>query len=81
MKDWNIVVTIFQDGFCRALRSLRVLESIERPQGLRMKVNNPIYFSKASVDGWFDQCQYVAAVGSLFFFDAGKPRSGGPTVI
>lgn len=30
MKDWNIVVTIFQDGFRRALRALRALGPIER---------------------------------------------------
>jgi tRNA(Ser,Leu) C12 N-acetylase TAN1 len=45
MKDWNLVVTIFQDGFRRALRSLRVLGSIERTpyhNVLAMKVDDPV---------------------------------------
>jgi len=45
MKDWNLVVTIFQDGFRCALRSLRVLGSIERTpyhNVLAMKVDDPV---------------------------------------
>ena len=72
MKDWNLVVTIFQDGFRRALRSLRVLGSIERPQCLGDEGYDP-YISKVSVGGRFDQRQIRDAVGSLFFCDAGKP--------
>ncbi len=45
MKDWNLVVTIFQDGFRLALRALRVLGSIERTpyyNVLAMKVDDPV---------------------------------------
>ena len=45
MKDWNLVVTIFQDGFRRALRALRVLGAIERTpyhNVLAMKVDDPV---------------------------------------
>jgi len=45
MKDWNLVITIFQDGFRRALRALRVLGPIERTSYhnvLAMKVDNPV---------------------------------------
>jgi len=50
MKDWNLVVTIFQDGFRRALRSLRVLGSIERTpyhNVLAMKVGDPVQVLEA----------------------------------
>jgi tRNA(Ser,Leu) C12 N-acetylase TAN1 len=30
VKDWNVVVSIYQDGYRRALRSLRGLGSVER---------------------------------------------------
>ena len=45
MKDWNLVVTIFQDGFRRALRALRILGPIERTpyhNVLTMKVDDPV---------------------------------------
>jgi tRNA(Ser,Leu) C12 N-acetylase TAN1 len=45
MKDWNLVVTIFQDGFRRALRALRDLGAIERTRYhnvLAMKVDDPV---------------------------------------
>jgi len=45
MKDWNLVVTIFQDGYRRAMRALRVLGSIERTpyhNVLAMKVDDPV---------------------------------------
>ncbi len=45
MKDWNLIVTIFQDGFRRAFRSLRALGSIERTpyhNVLAMKVDDPV---------------------------------------
>ena len=45
MKDWNIVVSIYQDGFKRALRALRELGSVERSPHhnvLVMTVDNPV---------------------------------------
>jgi hypothetical protein len=30
MKNWNVIVSIYQDGFKRALRALRELGSVER---------------------------------------------------
>ena len=45
MKDWNVIITVFQDGFRRVLRALRDLGPIERSpyhNVLVMKVNDPI---------------------------------------
>ena len=45
MKDWNLVVTIFQDGFRCALRALRALGPIERTpyhNVLAMQVDDPV---------------------------------------
>ncbi len=44
MKDWNVVVSIFQDGFGRALRALQKLGPAERSpyhNVLVMKVDDP----------------------------------------
>ncbi len=44
MKDWNVVVSIYQDGFRRALRALRECGSIERSpyyNVLVMRVDDP----------------------------------------
>jgi len=45
MKDWNVVISVYQDGFRLALRGLRRLGPIERSpyhNVLVMKVDNPI---------------------------------------
>lgn len=45
MKDWNLVITIFQDGFRYAMRALRTFGPIERTQYhniLTMKVDDPV---------------------------------------
>ena len=45
MRDWNLVVTIFQDGFRRAMRALRILGPLERTlyhNVLTMKVDDPM---------------------------------------
>lgn len=45
MKDWNVVVTIFQDGFRRALRALSALGPIKRTpyhNVLAMRVDDPV---------------------------------------
>ena len=45
MKDWNVVVSIFQDGFRRALRALEKLGAAERSpyhNVLVMKVDDPV---------------------------------------
>lgn len=45
MKNWNVIVSIYQDGFKRALRALRELGSVERSpyhNVLIMTVENPI---------------------------------------
>jgi tRNA(Ser,Leu) C12 N-acetylase TAN1 len=44
VKDWNVVVSIYQDGFRRALRALRELGSVERSpyyNVLLMRVEDP----------------------------------------
>jgi hypothetical protein len=30
MKDWNVVITVYQDGFTRVLRTLKEFGPIER---------------------------------------------------
>jgi tRNA(Ser,Leu) C12 N-acetylase TAN1 len=45
VKDWNVIITVFQDGFRRALRALRELGPIERSpyhNVLVMKVDDPV---------------------------------------
>jgi len=45
VKDWNVVVSVYQDGFRRALRALQKLGEAERSpyhNVLVMKVENPI---------------------------------------
>lgn len=44
MKDWNVVVSIYQDGFRRALRALRKIGPVERSpfhNVLVMKADDP----------------------------------------
>jgi tRNA(Ser,Leu) C12 N-acetylase TAN1 len=44
MKDWNVIVTVYQDGFTRALRALQKLGQAERSpyhNVLVMKVEDP----------------------------------------
>lgn len=50
MKDWNVVVTVYQDGFRRALRALQKLGQAERSpyhNVLVMKVEDPIALLEA----------------------------------
>jgi tRNA(Ser,Leu) C12 N-acetylase TAN1 len=45
MTDWNVVISIFQDGFSRAMRALRKFGAIERSpyhNVLVMKVDDPM---------------------------------------
>lgn len=45
MKDWNVVISVYQGGFRRAVRALRVLGSIDRSpyhNVLVMAVENPL---------------------------------------
>jgi len=45
MQDWNVVVTVFQEGYRRALRALRALGSAERSpyhNVLVMKAEDPM---------------------------------------
>ena len=44
MKDWNVVISVYQDGFRRALRALKEFGPVERSpyhNVLVMKVENP----------------------------------------
>jgi len=45
MRDWNVIVSIYQDGFRRALRALEKLGSVEPSpyhNVLVMKVDDPM---------------------------------------
>ena len=44
MKDWNVVISVYQDGFRRALRALREFGPVERSpyhNVLVMRVEDP----------------------------------------
>jgi hypothetical protein len=50
VKDWNVVVSVFQDGFRRALRALQKLGVAERSpyhNVLVMKVEDPVVLLEA----------------------------------
>jgi tRNA(Ser,Leu) C12 N-acetylase TAN1 len=50
VKDWNVVISIYQDGFRRALRSLREFGSVERSpyhNVLVMRVEDPVALLEA----------------------------------
>ena len=50
MKDWNVVVSVYQDGFRRALRALQEFGPVERSpyhNVLVMRVDNPIALLEA----------------------------------
>ena len=50
MKDWNVVVSVFQDGYSRALRALQKLGVAERSpyhNVLVMKVEDPVVLLEA----------------------------------
>ena len=50
MKDWNVVVSVFQDGYSRALRALQKLGLAERSpyhNVLVMKVDDPAVLLEA----------------------------------
>jgi tRNA(Ser,Leu) C12 N-acetylase TAN1 len=50
MKDWNVVVSVFQDGFGRALRALQKLGVVERSpyhNVLVMQVEDPVVLLEA----------------------------------
>ena len=45
MKDWNVIVSVYQDGFRRALRALQQFGQAERSpyhNVLVMKVEDPM---------------------------------------
>jgi tRNA(Ser,Leu) C12 N-acetylase TAN1 len=50
MKDWNVVITVFQDGFRRAVKALGELGTVERSpyhNVLVMSVENPVALLEA----------------------------------
>ena len=50
MKEWNVVVTVYQDGFRRALRALQKFGKAERSpyhNVLVMKVEDPVALLEA----------------------------------
>lgn len=47
MKDWNVVISVYQDGFRRTLRALKEFGPVERSpyyNVLVMKADNPTAF-------------------------------------
>lgn len=50
MKDWNVVISVYQDGYRRALRALRELGAVERSpyhNVLVMRVDDPLALLEA----------------------------------
>lgn len=80
MKDWNIVVTIYQEGFRRALRALQDIGPAERGpyhNVLVMKVDDPMTVLEAVEDlteerpALYDAIARVApAIWTFDFFSA-----------
>lgn len=77
MKDWNIVVTIFQKGYKRALRTLRAIGPTEPTpyyNVLTMRVEDPMMVLKAIEDltadrpALYDAIARVAPAVSAFTF-------------
>jgi hypothetical protein len=57
MKDWNTIVTIFQQGFRRAMRALQKIGPAERTpyyNVLAMKVDEPIV-ALETVERWTEE--------------------------
>jgi hypothetical protein len=49
VKDWNVVISVYQDGFRRALHALREFGPVERSpyhNVLVMKVEDPTAFAR-----------------------------------
>ena len=77
MKDWNTIVTIFQQGFTRAMRALQKIGPTERTpyyNVLAMKVDEPI-MALETVERWteeqpalYDAIARVAPAESTFEF-------------
>lgn len=81
MNDWNLVITVFQDGFRRVLRALRALGLIERSpyhNVLVMKVDDPVALlavieSKTEQDtALYDSISRVAPATRNFDFQSAE---------
>lgn len=81
MRDWNVIITIFQDGFRRALRALRVVGPIERTpyhNVLAMKVDDPMRVLEAielqteKSTALYDAISRVSPATSSFDFESAE---------
>jgi tRNA(Ser,Leu) C12 N-acetylase TAN1 len=91
MTDWNIVVSIYQDGFKRAIRALRELGSVECSpyhNVLLMKVENPLALLEAvetqteKNPSLYDAISRVApAMRSFEFQSAEEFRNKGKAIV
>jgi len=77
MKDWNTVVTVYQDGFRRALRALQKLAPAERSpyhNVLEMKADDPLVLLDAieamtqANPALYDAISRVAPAARVFDF-------------
>ncbi len=85
MKDWNVIITIYQDGYKRALRALREFGAITSSpyhNVLVMTVANPLALlgsvekRTAEVPALYDAISRIApAVGSFDFQSADEFRN------
>ena len=81
MKDWNVVISIYQEGFRRALRSLQELGSVERSpyhNVLVMKMDDPMALLEAverrteEIPALYDAISRVAPAMRSFEFHSAQ---------
>jgi tRNA(Ser,Leu) C12 N-acetylase TAN1 len=81
MRDWNVVISIFQDGFRRAIRALRELGKVERSpyhNVLVMKAEDAISLLEAverktqESPALYDAISRVAPAACNFEFQSGE---------
>lgn len=79
MNDWNVVISVYQDGFNRALRALQALGPVERSpyhNVVVMKVGDPIALLEAveqrteEVPALYDAISRVAPAMRSFEFSS-----------
>jgi hypothetical protein len=79
VKNWNVVITVYQDGFRRAVRALKSLGDVERSpyhNVLVMAVNNPLALLEAlerqtqEIPALYDAISRVAPAMQSFEFNS-----------
>lgn len=81
MQDWNVVITVFQDGYRRAMRALRALGTVERSgyhNVLVMKAADPLELltaveaRTAEIPALYDAISRIAPAERGFDFESAE---------